>query len=343
MCKSDTTGVSRHRHLQTRTPTPFSRLNPPRTPTSQIIVDPFGTKDISMSLTTSTAESMQPDGPLAKLAAAKTPTTTTTFEYLGLPKHNSAPKTPTLSTFDPEPYKPVGLPKSRSLGNGIDQGRLGSPFVPFVARTYGPSSSKSLHPYDRPASNRTQSDNKPLLLSPVRFDSRSLNNTQKRRAQHALEDELSPNGAIVQPSILDEQLFGTPFSQRRVRSRGFSLNDAGSRHRASGVFQHPPVVEPPRMELPPPQPAPRLLPSANFGPPRLGSPFSESNTFPRRIPSDGSTIRRSAFATMHQSRRSIESFDFGRGPSRPTRVEQLDKVLQQIHEREAAANRHSSE
>jgi hypothetical protein len=107
------------------------------------------------------------------------------------------------------------------------------------------------------------------------------------------------------------------------------------------------------MDLPeagPPQAAPKLLPSATFDRPRLGSPFSEngpSNTFPRRILQDGTaTIRRSAFATMHQThqtRRSIESFDFGEGPSLQSRLEQLDMKLKQIREREASSKRQISE
>jgi hypothetical protein len=96
-----------------------------------------------------------------------------------------------------------------------------------------------------------------------------------------------------------------------------------------------------------PKAAPKLLPSATFDPPRLGSPFSEtgpSNTFPRRILQDGTaTIRRSAFATMHQTRRSIESFDFGEGPSLQSRLELLDVKLKQIREREASAKRQFSE
>jgi hypothetical protein len=65
-----------------------------------------------------------------------------------------------------------------------------------------------------------------------------------------------------------------------------------------------------------------------------------SQTFPRRIIQDGTTtIRRNAFATMHQTRHSIESFDFGEGPSLQSRLEQLDMKLKEIKEREAAAKR----
>jgi hypothetical protein len=88
------------------------------------------------------------------------------------------------------------------------------------------------------------------------------------------------------------------------------------------------------------KPTPKLLPSAIFEPPRLGSPFTESgpSTFPRRLFQDPTaTVRRSAFATMHQTRRSIESFDFGEGPSLQSRLEQLDMKLKQIRERDATS------
>lgn len=333
LCKiKDTTPVQRHLHLQSRSPTPFtkpfdrSRL---RTPEPQL--SSFNTKDIAMSLTTTTAESMQPDGPLAQLASDSSPDMVNPG-----------------SSFPSDSFKTIGFGKSQgmTIGSRNEDGnrgrRLGSP---FFARTYGPSSSQILA-VSRPSPPRTQSDTAgPQLRSPLRFDHpRSLNGTQKRRAQHDLEEELSPNGAVIRPSILDEQLFGSPFGhQRRVRSRGFSLGDEALRHRAPGLFQRTP---PPKIDLPTSQPKanPTLLPSATFDPvPRLGSPFMESGpsqTFPRRIIVDGTTtVRRNAFATMHQTRRSIESFDFGEGPSLQSRLEQLDMKLKEIKEREAAAKR----
>jgi hypothetical protein len=333
MCRNkDNTPVSRHRHMQSRSPTPFTKSTIRGRQTPEPRTSIFSTMDIAMSLTTSTAESMQPDGPLAKLA------------------QDDSEDTPTLtSSFPPlEEFKPLSFSQSRGLGISMDENRgrrLGSP---FIARTYGPSSSKTANAFDRPSPPRTQSDtlSAPHLGSPLRFDKpRSLNGTQKRRAQHDLEEELSPNGAIVRPTILNEQFFGTPINQRRVRSRGFSLGDEALRHRAPGFspskFEAPPL----RMKLPSPtlepstRAAPKLLPSATFEHPRLGSPFTESgpSTFPRRLFQDPTaTVRRSAFATMHQTRRSIESFDFGEGPSLQSRLEQLDMKLKQIRERDTS-------
>ena len=351
LCRNqDSTTLRQHRHLQSRSPTPFTKPYNSRVRSAEPPVLSFNTQDFSLSLSTSTAESMQPDGPLAKLASVA-----------------ESVETPIASTFPSvEESKPYSFGKSRGFAiTHEDEApprnrRLGSPF----SRTYGPSSSKNLNIFDRPSPHHTQSDTatRPYLRSPVQFDeSRSLNGTQKRRAQHSLEEELSPNGAVLRPSILDEQLFGGPLqsNQRRVRSRGFSLGDEAfrlpneSQSRVSGPFRKSPTApnlssaigfeaEAESVAGPSINP-PQLLPSVTFDSPRLGSPFSESGpsaTFPRRLfPDTTATIRRSAFATMHQTRRSIESFDFGEGPSLHSRLSQLDQRLKEIRERDPAARR----
>jgi hypothetical protein len=46
---------------------------------------------------------------------------------------------------------------------------------------------------------------------------------------------------------------------------------------------------------------------------------------------------------MHQTRRSIESFDFGEGPSLQSRLSHLDQKLKEIRERERAARHQNVE
>jgi hypothetical protein len=97
-------------------------------------------------------------------------------------------------------------------------------------------------------------------------------------------------------------------------------------------------------EIAPPTPTPTSLQAPvslveKFGPPpRLRSPFEpgpSNNTFPRRhFQENNVTVRRAPYATFHQSRRSIESFDFG--PSLKTRLAHADSKLKEIHEREEA-------
>jgi hypothetical protein len=354
LCKSKDSNLAQHyRHFQSRSPAPFTKqIRSHARPGERPCMRTFDTQDISMSLTTSTSESMQPDGPLAKLAASDE-------------SADAAPAAPASGFPLIETFRPLSFGKSRGLELSLqdenrEQGhRLGSPF----ARTYGPSSSLNLYLSGRPSPPRTQFNTvtRPRLRSPVRFEEpRSLNGTQKRRAQHALEEELSPSGAVLRPSILDEQLFGTTAagSQRRVRTRGFSLGDEVSQNGAAvsvpgqafeGIFTNTPAASTmaTASDIPKSDPAtavastsrPQLLPPVTFDPPRLGSPFSESGpsqTFPRRLfPDTTAMIRRSAFATMHQTRRSIESFDFGEGPSLQSRLSTLDHMLREIREREA--------
>lgn len=362
LCKNKDSNLARHyRHFQSRSPAPFTKQGRSNArPGERPAMRAFCTQDISMSLTTSTSESMQPDGPLAKLSASE-PTEATT----------------TSGSFPPiEKFRPLSFGKSRGLQlalqledeNEARGRRLGSPF----ARTYGPSSSQSLDLSARPSPPRTQFNTatRPLLRSPVRFaEPRSLNGTQKRRAQHSLDEELSPNGAVLRPSILDEQLFGAPApgSQRRVRTRGFSLGEdvfkngpvgtSPNQTLASGNFtksSEAPTIsttsEIPKSDAPTAAAStstPQLLPPVTFGPPRLGSPFSESGasqTFPRRLfPDTTTTIRRSAFATMHQTRRSIESFDFGDGPSLQSRLSILDNRLKEIRDQSSATQQQDPE
>ena len=345
LCKrKDSLSVQKHRHLQSRSPTPFSqsrvlsrdRLRSPPLASQGA----FSTRDIAISLTTSTSLSMQPDGPLAKLSEPSGP--------------YNEPLPPEIVIQDEQHDPSPAITSNPELPSR----RLRSP---FTARTYGPSTSNIFSTFSRPSPPDSRSDTisstGPRLRSPLRFKpSRSLNGTQKRRAQHALEEELSSNGAVIRPSILDEQLFGGPMENRhrRVRIRGFSLGDAASRNRIPELIRAQ-ANSATNLSIPdmnssnPPRQVTPLLPSAEFSQPRLGSPFSEagtSNTFPRRLfqPMDGTTtIRKRPFATVHHTRHSIESFDFGEGPSLQSRLIQLDEKLAEIRQREAGASKSSEE
>lgn len=334
LCKrKDSTSVQRYRHLQSRSPTPFTHAKPWarnsfRTPDSTSNTS-FSTKDIALSLATSSAESMQHNGLLAQLAQGSGPASLTETRAA-------------RDIFGSE----VGLSAPDRLR------RLGSP---FQSRTYGPSSSSLFSSILEASSTRPQADTlstrRPRLRSPLRFDhSRSLNGTQKRRAQHALEEELSQNRSATRRSILDPQLFGGEHNdqQRRVRSRGFSLGDTLSgthipeqfgAHR--GGLDLSVTLTDEATDIAP-KPTTPLLPSIEFTSPRLSSPFGESgisNTFPRRLfqPTEGtSTIRRRGFATVHHTRHSIESLDFGDCPSLQSRLSEVNQRLAEIRDRESA-------
>ncbi|MCJ1261502.1 hypothetical protein MMC22_001366 [Lobaria immixta] len=179
----------------------------------------FGTRDIQVSLAASTAASMQPDGPLAQLASRNAISPQADRDWF------NDPIVPWAS--------PTAIPSDLELGTGsikesMETPRLGSP---FGYHTWGPSHSRQ--PL-RSSAPRSQSNAIPVvgpsLKSPVRLhDTFPYPSVLKRRAQHQLEDELSPGGTDMRRNLL-EDLFGGPTESRhrRVRSRGFSLGDVNS-------------------------------------------------------------------------------------------------------------------
>lgn len=270
LCKHDSDGHRRHRFGQSRSPTPFTQdVNKTVRARSPHC---YSTKGMALVLATSSAPSMQPDGPLAKLA--------------------DPPK-------DKFPAQRLSL-QSRA--------RLGSP---FAAQTYGPSRSKVFNSM-RPSPPRNHSDpsKENQLRSPVNLDRpRSLNGTMKRRAQYELEEELSPTGGLTRASILDEELFRNPEEilkqpnpQRRVRrSRGFTLGDEDMVPRplfAPAPNKRASDTTPPSYSLHNAFPSSSRNSVGDSGPAdarrRLGSPFDESstgnNTFPRRMISSSAFI-----------------------------------------------------
>ena len=300
LCKKKPTIAPHYqRLLQARSPSPESSSSCSE-PSSLIGSSPFRpqahdsafkTRDIQLSLTTSTATSMQPDGPLARLAS-----------------HNAAGPPADRDWFnDPiVPWaSPTTIPSDIGLGVGcIDESmetpQLGSP---FGYHTWGPSRSRQ---HTRPTTSRAQSDavavNGPSLRSPVRLhDTFPYPSALKRRAQHQLEDELSPGGSNMRKNPL-EDLFGGPAESRhrRVRSRGFSLGDVNSNGgRLESLFTPPSTYD----EMSSPEFTAVAFNSGTAEPPsisntvrRLGSPFAGvSSRPPRRSPRHMASASLSAY------------------------------------------------
>jgi len=123
---------------------------------------------MAMSLTLSTSESMQAQGPLAQLTGSEPQ----------LPISEELPKLPVQET----PTTPESVLEAASPPSGP---RLGSP---FVAKSYGPSSSSSLaevlgHEVSSQRQNHTVGPRR-SLRSPAKLD-RSRSNTLKRRPRQA--------------------------------------------------------------------------------------------------------------------------------------------------------------
>jgi hypothetical protein len=259
--KASSTSGARNFPFVSRSPTPFTqaasrhwnrRSTPARSPSV------FATDDIAMSLALSTADSMQPTGPLAQLTSS-TPAAETAEEKPVPPPTTEAPGI-LLARFEGEP-------------SFAERRRLGSP---FSAKSYGPSSSSSLAAalgLNSPLPHRQTHTVGPrrTLQSPVRL---SRSGTQKRRNTQscvprkrpslasdiwldpkAAQTEATGPNLISQTRVSDSFVLGPPAIHSLASSA--SMPDVGLQ---SGAFLAPP--------------------------PRLGSPFSGSSSsfsFPRRM------------------------------------------------------------
>ena len=228
------------RLLQSRSPSPFSsssrtqsrsqsRLSEVSSPFEPPSTS-FNTREIQLSLTTSTATSMQPYGPLAQLGSQNTTGSVPRQEWFNEP---------------PVPWaSPTAIPSDVIDADvGGNEEPTPAPQLlasPFGYHTWGPSRSRQRI---RPTTSRIQSSDAstlgPSLRSPVRF-SETFPYPQKRRARYPLEDELSPGGSSMQSGLLDNLLESPAEGRhRRVRSRGFSLGDVNTPNPLESLFTPP--------------------------------------------------------------------------------------------------------
>jgi hypothetical protein len=281
------------RLLRTRSPSPFtsssvpSRSSEPPQPTS------FG-QDMKISLITSTAPSMQPEGPLAQLSSD------------GVSAAEPATRPPSQRSSRPTDWfarigrsqahqKSLSLQSGLSLEGDIGEGpaSLASPFEDVTNRTHllhSMSGTKSLGRSEFSGKNRKPpSLGAPIELCGAPTAPRSL----KRRFK---SDEEKPR----RPVLAD--VFGPPTEDAGiVRNRGFSVGAARANENLAKMVEPMPTPSSSstdhEMTEAPPVPdlsylgpigsrsAPRRLAEPV---PRLGSPFMETpvtsrlfNTFPR--------------------------------------------------------------
>lgn len=292
LCKAHSGKTSRNLQNFSHSPTPFGksvnrfwsrRSVPARSPSV------FSGSDMAMSLTVCTSDSMQRQGPLALLTSSQSES-----------EAQCADRPPAVAEGQAD-FSFNGLTEP-------PRGRLGSP---FMARSYGPSSSTSWtdsfsfspegHRQNRTVGTRRG------LGSPVRID-QSRSSTQKRRSrQSVLEMRRSKRPSLGTDFWTDpssNEVTESPSSQFVE----FSSTDSG--HRDNLFVPRTNIQE--LFSAPNAGPS---LPSMTGGgltashtvPARLGSPFSakaSSHSFPNRHSSVSSFDLRSAtrpFATMHQA------------------------------------------
>ncbi|KAI9692667.1 MAG: hypothetical protein M1820_009461 [Bogoriella megaspora] len=271
------------RLLQIRSPSPFSSSSP-RPRSSRLASPPtgagssFSTRDMNISLAMSTSEDMMARGPLSQLAAE--------------PSTPNRPANPTLQPHSS--MRSSSHQKSQSLHFGFSLDRsprsLASPFHDNQEACAPSSSLAAL----RPAPLAVPELGPPIDLTAPIPPNRSL----KRKTGHKDYDTAFKGR---HQNLMEELCPIADSAGRRVRLRGFSLNDAGrSAQRLSSLFIPPPVSESSpqvnRMPAPSPMDTTFLAPPQNEGASikRLGSPFNERaaqhhfNTFPRNFsPANG--------------------------------------------------------
>jgi hypothetical protein len=316
LCRSKAGSRANNYRFTGRSTTPFTqaaarhwnrRLTPGRSPA------PFTTQDMSLSLALSTSESMQPNGPLAQLAASNPE-----------PAEPSQPPMPTgqtLGTFEGEP-------------SSAERRRLGSP---FSASSYGPSSSGSLAAALGLTGSipRRQSQTvgpRRALQSPVRL---SRSGTHKRRH--------TQSGVPRNRPSIGSDLWLDPSFAAASAAAATSTRDAVTSSRSDDLFipRIPPVpslISSTSM----PNVGGQLDGSALPPPPRLGSPFtgeSSSFSFPHRVHRShhGGSIDLGVlgrpFATIQQF-----STDASPQPARNSladRLAYIDQRLKELRQRDA--------
>jgi hypothetical protein len=316
LCRSKAGSRANNYRFTGRSTTPFTqaaarhwnrRLTPGRSPA------PFTTQDMSLSLALSTSESMQPNGPLAQLAAPN--------PEPAEPSHPPMPAGQTLGTFEGEP-------------SSAERRRLGSP---FSASSYGPSSSGSLAAALGLTGSipRRQSQTvgpRRALQSPVRL---SRSGTHKRRH--------TQSGVPRNRPSIGSDLWLDPGFAAASAAAATSTRDAVTSSRSDDLFipRIPPVpslISSTSM----PNVGGQLDGSALPPPPRLGSPFtgeSSSFSFPHRVHRSyhGGSIDLGVlgrpFATIQQF-----STDASPQPARNSladRLAYIDQRLKELRQRDA--------
>ncbi|KAG6306416.1 hypothetical protein E4U45_007152 [Claviceps purpurea] len=311
LCKAHSAATARHIRYMSNSPTPFGKTDsrfcarrsvPARSPSV------FSAADLAMSLAVSTADSMQSQGPLAQLTRSQPES----GPLQSCPSSQPSPPCRPWQSWQPlSAEQQLGFPPLSGGGSNRDSQqswpppRLGSPFVPFVARSYGPSSTSGLND----SLNLSESSGMPRrqsltvgerrgLRSPVRLDpqSRSSLQMQKRRSkQPVLEPRRTKRPSLGSDFWIDPSAKEIDADRHSHRQSGeFSSMDSTQR---DNLFV-PRTNLQELFEASRPTKSCGLTGSASFPitaalssscqtvPARLGSPFSgtrtTSHSFPNR-------------------------------------------------------------
>ncbi|ORY62274.1 uncharacterized protein BCR38DRAFT_316932, partial [Pseudomassariella vexata] len=332
LCKLKASSKSGRSAYMSQSPTPFNnaahrRWNRRSTPARSPSV--FSAQGMAMSLTLSTSEVMQPQGPLAQLSRSQP----------------DPPPFPDLSPLAPDSETDASTLEDLSSS---ECPRLGSP---FLAHSYGPSSSSSLAAGISMRRHSHTVGPRKLLKSPVRLTrsrSGTHSGTQKRRSIKGLEGQPRKRPSIVAalwgPSAEatdagDNSRAGI-VTEAQFSSTNSAAIDSLFIPRTATTMADPFISPGPEAND-----AAFLAPASQ--PARLGSPFSgssSSHSFPNRLSQSTSfnlAALRRPFATIQQSTEA----SFETSPTRSTlasRLVYIDQRLKQFRNRESIGRRSQS-
>ncbi|GAB0136060.1 hypothetical protein EsDP_00004377 [Epichloe bromicola] len=336
LCKAHSASTARHIQYLSHSPTPFGKTTAHRFWTRRSVParspSVFSASDMAMSLTVSTAESMQIQGPLAQLTSSQ-------------PEPAAAAPSPPL----PSPAEPPAFTFGGDLSQQSRPPRLGSP---FMARSYGPSSSAGVGGGSLGESSEVQRQSRTVgtrrgLGSPVRLD-QSRCSTQKRRSRQSSvpEPRRTKRPSLgsdfwIDPSVNEEAECASP-PLAEFSSTDSSLRDNlfVPRTNLQELFESSnPTPDPTGSARFPTTTTTTTtaLPSSQTVPARLGSPFAAAGTtarhsFPNRRHSRVSSLDIGAifrpFATVHQPGGEEANNHVGTAPtsSTPTKTPLVNRL-----------------
>ncbi|KAI1190504.1 hypothetical protein F5B17DRAFT_75816 [Nemania serpens] len=329
-------------HISSRSPAPYNkaahrrwtrRSTPAQSPSA------FSAQDMAVSLALSTSDTMQPHGPLAQLTGFPSPPVLAYELQSDTMSHEPYQQEPAAETPKAKGTSKPHMVTDNESRRSLD--RLGSP---FLARSYGPSSSSVASKITLPKQSNTVGPRK-LLKSPVHL-TRSRSGTQKRRSVKSHEEKPwkrpSLAAAFFREGPRNEE-GSAPVPQTKEQATQPSVDHSmtGSnipRQTTSKVASTAASVKSSTMSKSFMATTASSQTSLSR-PPRLGSPFSaasSSHSFPHRLPSSSSfslAALRKPFATVQQLPQPIIDTPSPGRSSLASRLAYLDQRLKELRSR----------
>lgn len=280
LCKRQSS-LSAHYARMIRSSSPVDSSSSPQSHETRSSSSAFSSRDMSVSLATATAPSMQPENPLAQLAS-------------DAPVLDEEPECSNGRSSRPDGwFRRIGRSQAHVKSQSLQLG-LG-----LNASTYEEPSGRS-RLLDSMANTQSlgrnqghqKSNSGPTLDSPFEVKAAATYSGKSHKRRFKQTDEINKGRARL------EDVFGPPEAQRRpetprrpaVRSRGYSMSAVSERSLMTVPSTPPPMPDHEMPDAPEGEPTIPTVRRIKHPVPRLGSPFNGDssnkhfNTFPRAYP-----------------------------------------------------------